>query len=107
MDPLTVISTNWKEPLAVAAYPTGVSLHSHTSVSEETLDFVETMCEWLPGFGFAMGQYRKICRERYGMELDMRRANWRPPLQPRMAYDVEARQIQRMWLTAAGVDYGP
>jgi hypothetical protein len=99
MQPLNLISANWKEPLAVASYPTGVSLHSHTSVSEETLDFVHAMCAWLPGFGAVLQRYGTICRERHGMELDLARANWRPPLQPRMAYDVESRQIQRLWLT--------
>ena len=31
---------------------------------------------------------------------DFDRANWRPPLQPRMAYDLEARQIQRLNLNS-------
>jgi hypothetical protein len=99
MQTLTLISSNWKEPLAVASYPTGVSLHSHTSVSEETLDFVHAMCSWVPGFSAVLNRYGKICKQQYGMELDLARANWRPPLQPRMAYDLEARQIQRLWLT--------
>ncbi len=30
----------WKEPLAPKAYRTGVSLHSHTNHSKETLDFI-------------------------------------------------------------------
>jgi hypothetical protein len=98
MEALTLITTDWKEPLAVASYPTGVSLHSHTSVSEETLDFVNAMCSWVPGFSAVLNHYGKRCRENYGMDLNFARANWRPPLQPRMAYDLEARQIQRLWL---------
>jgi hypothetical protein len=99
MEPLNLISSNWKEPLAPASYTTGVSLHSHTSFSEESLSFVHAMCAWIPGFKQVLDYYGRRCRENYGMELDLERANWRPPLQPRMAYDLEARQIQRLWLT--------
>ena len=99
MQPLSLISSQWKEPLAVASYTAGVSLHSHTSISEETLSFVHAMCSWLPGFGAVIRRYEQIARERHGLTLDWNRANWRPPLQPRMAYDLEARQIQRLWLT--------
>lgn len=99
MQPLSLISTNWKEPLAVASYTVGVSLHSHTSISEESLSFVHSMCAWLPGFSAVLGRYERVARERHGLTLDWNRANWRPPLQPRMAYDLEARQIQRLWLS--------
>jgi hypothetical protein len=37
---------------------------------------------------------------RYGVTLDYARANWRPPLQPKMAYDLESRQIQRLGLNS-------
>lgn len=97
-EPVALLTTNWGHPEAVGAYSTGISLHSHTSVSEETLDFVKAMCEWVPGVGMALRHYEKLCRERHGLTLDFERANWRPPLQPRMAYNVEAEQIQRMWL---------
>lgn len=81
-------------------YLTGVSLHSHTSVSEETLTFIHKLGLRLPGVGRIIHHYNGICRKRYGLELDFVRANWRPPLQPRMAYDTERRQIQRLGLSA-------
>ena len=99
MQPLCVVSSNWKEPLAVASYATGVSLHSHTSVSEETLNFVDAICAWVPGWKQVLASYAERARTRHGIRLDFQRANWRPPLQPRMAYDLESRQIQRLWLT--------
>lgn len=97
-NPVASVTMNWEEPGAVGAYSTGVSLHSHTSVSEETLDFVKAMCEWVPGVSTALRHYETLCRERHGVALDFERANWRPPLQPRMAFNVEAEQIQRLWL---------
>lgn len=92
------VSTNWKQPLATAAFTTGVSLHSHTSCSEETLGFIHKMGVALPGMGSVLSFYEKRASERYSVKLDFDRANWRPPLQPRMAYDLEAKQIQRLGL---------
>jgi hypothetical protein len=93
MQPISRITTNWKEPHAVAPYETGVSLHSHTSISEETLDFIHVLGLALPGGKALTRHYERICRERYGVTLDFKRANWRPPLQPKMAYEVESQQI--------------
>jgi len=98
MQPHSKVSTNWKQPLATTAFTTGVSLHSHTSCSEETLGFIHAMGLALPGVGRVVAHYEKKARELYGVQLDFDRANWRPPLQPRMAYDLEAKQIQRLGL---------
>ncbi len=92
------ISANWKEPLAANPYPTGVSLHSHTSCSEESLHFIHALGTALPGVKALTRRYERLCRERHDIVLDFDRANWRPPLQPRMAYQVEARQIERLGL---------
>lgn len=92
------ISTQWKEPLAVAPYSTGVSLHSHTSVSEETLSFIQVMSARFPGVAAIQKRYEGICEAKYGLKLDFKRANWRPPLQPKMAYECEAKQIRRLGL---------
>jgi hypothetical protein len=90
------ITNEWNEPLAVTPYATGVSLHSHTSLSEETLSFIQVMGVRLPGVARVQKFYEARCKEKYGIELDWVRANWRPPLQPRMAYEVESKQISRL-----------
>jgi hypothetical protein len=96
----TKVTTHWIEPLATLPYTTGVSLHSHTSLSEETLHFIHTMFLVVPGLKRLFRYYERCSRDRYGVELDFDRANWRPPLQPRMAYDLESRQIQRLGLNS-------
>ena len=101
------ISTNWREQHAAEGYTTGVSLHSHTSCSEESLQFIYGLGLALPGGKALTDYYVRRWREDFGVTLDFERANWRPPLQPKMAYDVESRQIQRLGLKLAGVDYGP
>jgi hypothetical protein len=98
MRPTSKISTNWKEPQAVSTYKTGVSLHSHTSISEESLQFVHVLGLAVPGIKALTQHYETRARERHGIKLDFKRANWRPPLQPRMAYDLEAQQIQKLGL---------
>ena len=98
MQPHSKVSTNWKQPLATTAFTTGVSLHSHTSCSEETLGFIHAMGVALPGVARVVSHYEKKAYNLYGVKLDFDRANWRPPLQPRMAYDLEAKQIQRLGL---------
>lgn len=98
MQPTSKITTNWNEPRAVAAYATGVSLHSHTSLSEETLGFIHALGVALPGGRAFTQHYERICMERHGIKLNFERANWRPPLQPKMAYDLEAGQIARLGL---------
>jgi hypothetical protein len=98
MQPISRITTNWKEPHAISSYKTGVSLHSHTSLSEETLHFIHVLGLALPGVKALTRHYERLCRERHGLKLDFQRANWRPPLQPKMAYEVESGQIQKLRL---------
>jgi hypothetical protein len=38
--PTSTISYLWRDPAAARTFHTGVSLHSHTNQSQETLDFV-------------------------------------------------------------------
>jgi hypothetical protein len=99
MESRAKISSHWRQPLATSEYTTGVSLHSHTSVSEETLSFIHAMGVAIPGLQSLIGYYARRA-ETHGLVLDFERANWRPPLQPRMAYDLESRQIQRLGLNS-------
>jgi hypothetical protein len=93
------ITSNWKQPQAISGFTTGVSLHSHTSVSEETLGFIHAMFKAFPAMKHVFDHYARRSLL-HGVTLDFERANWRPPLQPKMAYDVEARQIQRLGLNS-------
>ena len=100
MQPTSRISNQWNSPHAVTAYTTGVSLHSHTSCSEESLTFIHKLGLALPG-GIAVERfYQRRVRDRHGIELDFCRAHWRPPLQPRMAFKCESKQIYRLGLEA-------
>lgn len=93
------VTSHWKQPHATHEHTTGVSLHSHTSVSEETLGFIHAMFVALPGLKRVFDFYAQRSAK-CGVTLDFDRANWRPPLQPKMAYDLESRQIQRLGLNS-------
>jgi hypothetical protein len=89
------ISYLWKDADAAREYSTGVSLHSHTNQSKETLDF-------LANFGndytlvrklLAYGERRAI--DIHKITLNYSAGYWTPPLTPRLAFDLESRQIEQ------------
>ena len=98
--PASQVSSHWREPRAAAAYRTGVSLHSHTSCSEESMTFAHKFLTGLPGAQTMFGRYEKVCEARHGVQVDFVKAFWRPPLLPKMAWDLERRQIRRLGLDA-------
>jgi hypothetical protein len=88
------ISYLWKNPDAARDFTTGVSLHSHTNRSKETLDFVVNV---VSGNGFWGRVFRRIEKAHTKgaiLKLDYPRAYWTPPLTPRLAFDLERKQIE-------------
>lgn len=88
------ISYLWKDADSAREYSTGVSLHSHTNQSKETLDF-------LANFGNDYSWVRKIialaearARDAYQISINYAASYWTPPLTPRLAFDLESRQIE-------------
>jgi hypothetical protein len=88
------VSYLWREPNAAKAFRTGVSLHSHTSQSAETLDFIAELST-----DFAILQplmrWAEARSERCsGIRPNYARSYWTPPLTPRLAFDLERTQIE-------------
>ena len=98
MQPRSRISTIWTDSAAAQQYRTGLSLHSHTSCSEETLTFIHKILRVLPGLERVFQHYERQGEKR-GLKLDFVRGHWRPPLLPKMAYDLEFQQIDKLGLT--------
>ena len=94
------VSHTWQDSEVAAQYKSGVSLHSHTSLSLETLSFVHAMCTTLPLVGRVVDACAKRTKRRRGLTLDFESAHWRPPLVPLMAYQLEHRQIAAKGLRA-------
>lgn len=98
MQPRSRISTIWTDSAAPQGHRTALSLHSHTSCSEETLTFIHKILRMLPGLEHVFRHYERQSEER-GLRLDFVRGHWRPPLLPKMAYDLEYQQIHKLGLT--------
>lgn len=90
----------WRDRTVRQRFRGGVSLHSHTLHSEESLAFIPRYTGKLPLIGDAIRQQEERYRALTGRTLDFARAFWRPPLAPREAYDLEQRQIHE----ALGLD---
>jgi len=96
----TSLHWSWRNPAAEKCYRTGVSLHSHTLYSEESLAFVPRYTAGLPIAAHAIAGQAERYKTLTGLDLDFSRAFWRPPLGPREAYDLEAKQIEALGLDA-------
>ncbi len=91
--PTSTISYDWMPPSPAGSYVSGVSLHSHTSHSVESLMFLA-----YPALKRLFDYYERRSSERHGLKLDFVAAHWRPPLLPRMALDLESQQIRNLGL---------
>ena len=86
----------WREPEAPDGCAAAVSLHSHTMHSREKLDFVPRVARRAPLAYAALQRIEERYRRRHGKPIPFERAFWRPPLNPRAAYNLEAAQIRNL-----------
>ncbi|RSL17327.1 hypothetical protein EDE15_2857 [Edaphobacter aggregans] len=88
------VSYLWREPDAAKNFKTGVSLHSHTNQSKETLDFISELSkDWgilQPVMRWCEARSHRLS----GIQPDYARSYWTPPLTPSLAFDLERRQIE-------------
>ena len=66
----STVSYLWREPQAARDYTTGVSLHSHTSQSRETLDFIADMSRDIPAIQGLIQWAEDRCMRYSGMKPD-------------------------------------
>ncbi len=89
----TRISYLWKNARAADGFVSGVSLHSHTNRSKETLDFIAKLANEYSYFRSILASEEKRCRTHHRLQVDYARSYWTPPLTPRLAFDLESKQI--------------
>jgi hypothetical protein len=77
---------------------TGVSLHSHTSHSTETLDFIPRSAAHAPILLDLLRVLEAKYRSLYGRDLNYLNSWWTPPLGPRESLAVEREQIEALGL---------
>ena len=88
------VSYLWREPEAAKGFTTGVSLHSHTNQSKETLDFISELSKNWSVLQPVMRWAERRAKRLTGIDPAYERAYWTPPLTPSLAFDLERRQIE-------------
>ena len=86
----------WNDKGAPSAYQTGVSLHSHTNQSCETLDFLANIGKRVGWIRTLLDKAEARARANHRIAIDYEQSYWTPPLTPRLAFDLESRQIEKL-----------
>ena len=81
-------------------FSAGVSLHSHTNCSKETLEFLPYYALRMPVVSTLFRSERERYEARTGWKADFNRAYWTPPVSPSMVFDSERAQIEDLDLQA-------
>lgn len=96
--PSSAISYIWRDKDAPNGFRTGVSLHSHTNQSRETLDFLANFGNQFPVMRPLLSRMERRAEQYHGIHVDYAASYWTPPMTPKLAFDLETRQIERLGL---------
>jgi len=94
------IHLQWNSPPVSRRFKAGVSLHSHTLYSKESLDFIYSAARRVPVLSMAIRRGERRYRELHGTDLDLSRGWWTPPLGAHEAWELEKSQVTGLDLDA-------
>ncbi len=100
MSKLRQISYLWQDEEAADSYITGVSLHSHTNQSRETLDFLAALGKRIGWIDSVVASVERRARTNWSFSVNYAASYWTPPLTPKLAFDLESEQIEKLGLRA-------
>jgi len=92
----STISYLWRDRKAAKGYRSGISLHSHTNQSQETLDFLANFCNQYPFARPLISRMERRSESVHGVRVNYSASYWTPPMTPKLAYDLECRQIETL-----------
>jgi hypothetical protein len=92
----STISYLWRDPHLARGFRSGVSLHSHTNQSKETLDFLANFGNQYPVIRPLMSRLERRSEQMHGMRINYAEAYWTPPMTPKLAFDLETMQIEKL-----------
>ena len=90
------ISYLWRDKSAPKGFRAGVSLHSHTNQSRETLDFLANFGNQFPVIRPFLARMERNSENNHGVKVNYSASYWTPPLTPKLAFDLESKQIEKM-----------
>lgn len=91
--PNASVSYLWRDRKAPNGFRAGVSLHSHTNQSHETLDFLANLGNTYPLIRPLLTRLERHWAQRNGVSLQYAQSYWTPPMTPKLAFDLESKQI--------------
>ena len=92
----STISYLWRDQNAARGFRSGVSLHSHTNQSRETLDFLANFGNQFPVMRPLMSRLERRAERNHGFKVDYAASYWTPPMTPKLAFDLERKQIEKL-----------
>ena len=96
----STVSYLWRDQNAPKGFRTGVSLHSHTNQSKETLDFLANLgCKYAV-IRPLLSRLEHRAKIKCGLRVDYAASYWTPPMTPKLAFDLESRQIEKLDLSS-------
>ena len=90
------ISYLWRDEEAPRGFRSGVSLHSHTNQSTETLSFLAKFGKQYPAMHRLMGRLERRAQANHGYRVNYAASYWTPPMTPRLAFDLEREQVENL-----------
>jgi hypothetical protein len=94
--PSSTISYFWRDRDVAKGFRTGVSLHSHTNQSQETLDFLANFGNQFPILRPIFARMERRAEQIHGIRINYAASYWTPPMTPKLAFDLETRQIEKL-----------
>jgi len=94
----STISYLWRDKKASQGFRSGVSLHSHTNQSQETLDFLANWGNQYPWIRPLLARLEQRLERVHGVRINYAASYWTPPMTPKLAFDLEGRQMENLGL---------
>jgi hypothetical protein len=88
----------WRNTEVTTGFRSGVSLHSHTNQSRETLKFLALLGTRYSFMRRLMHRLEERSEANHGMRVDYGLSYWTPPMPPKLAFDLESDQIGNLGL---------
>ena len=92
--PNSTVSYLWRDQSAPRGFRAGVSLHSHTNQSQETLDFLANLGNQYPLIRPFLSRLENRSEGYHGLRVNYAASYWTPPMTPKLAFDLESKQIE-------------
>ncbi|MGA7242849.1 MAG: hypothetical protein WBX19_06685, partial [Terracidiphilus sp.] len=76
----STVSYLWRDQKAHQGFRTGISLHSHTNQSKETLDFLANLGSEYAVIRPLLARLENRAQAKYGVRVDYAKSYWTPPM---------------------------